>query len=672
MMTMEVNTWCDVNQRYLTAALADVREALERHISRQEDERRGHLDQESARHAMDEWAAPAPAPPALVTLCRTFGLSGFERDVLLLCAGIELGSDFASLCARAHGAPERRYPTFGLALAALPEAHWNALNSGAALRRWRLIELESGRPLTQSPLRIDERVLHYLTGIQYMDERLVGLVEPVKVSGELVPSHRALAERIANLWSLDREESVLPVVQLIGPDRMAKRAVAAEAATRCGLDLKAIDAYAIPLNASELEALIRLWEREAALSPSALLLDGDDADAPDAVRDRAMARIVQETRGPVLWSCRQPRPIWQRPILTVDVRKPKTREQQSIWRTALDATAHGLNGQIDRLVSQFSLSPTAVQAAVAEAVRRLPVDQRHAPGLSPKFETALWDACREQARRAMDELAQRIDTIADWHDLVLPEAQGRILHQIVMHVCHRVTVYETWGFAKKCARGLGISALFVGPSGTGKTLAAEILGHELRLDVYRIDLSTVVSKYIGETEKNLRRVFESAEDSGAILLFDEADALFGKRSEVKDSHDRYANIEINYLLQRLETYRGLAILTTNMKSALDPAFMRRIRFVVEFPFPDAAQREEIWRRMIPTDTPTEHLDMRKLARLNVTGGNIRNIALNAAFLAAEARQPVRMEHLREAARTEFAKLEKTLNSADVCDWGSRP
>ena len=232
----------------------------------------------------------------------------------------------------------------------------------------------------------------------------------------------------------------------------------------------------------------------------------------------------------------------------------------------------------------------------------------------------------------------------------------------------RTTVYEAWGFAAKGSRGLGISALFAGASGTGKTMAAEVLAGELRLDLYRIDLSQVVSKYIGETEKNLRRVFDAAEEGGAILLFDEADALFGKRSEVKDSHDRYANIEVSYLLQRMEAYRGLAILTTNMKNALDTAFLRRLRFIVQFPFPDAAQRAEIWRRIFPADTPTDGLDIAKLARLNVAGGNIRNIALNAAFLAADAGQPVRMGHLLRAARSEYAKLEKVPAAAEIGGW----
>jgi len=268
----------------------------------------------------------------------------------------------------------------------------------------------------------------------------------------------------------------------------------------------------------------------------------------------------------------------------------------------------------------------------------------------------------------MSDLAQRIESNATWEDLVLPDAQCQTLQEITAQVRQRVTVYETWGFGQQTSRGLGISALFVGASGTGKTLAAEVLAHELRLDLYRIDLSSVVSKYIGETEKNLRRVFDAAEEGGAVLLFDEADALFGKRSEVKDSHDRYANIEVSYLLQRMETYRGLAILTTNMKSALDTAFLRRIRFIVQFPFPDAIQRAEIWRRIFPPATPTEGLDIDKLARLNVAGGNIRNMAINAAFLAADEHEPVRMHHLLRAAQSEYTKMEKSLAEAGIGGW----
>jgi SpoVK/Ycf46/Vps4 family AAA+-type ATPase len=275
---------------------------------------------------------------------------------------------------------------------------------------------------------------------------------------------------------------------------------------------------------------------------------------------------------------------------------------------------------------------------------------------------------RVQARPRLDDLAQRIDSTATWDDLVLSEQQRQTLRDITAHVRQRANVYEGWGFAGKGGRGLGISALFSGASGTGKTMAAEVMANELKLDLYRIDLSAVVSKYIGETEKNLRRIFDAAEAGGAILLFDEADALFGKRTQVKDSHDRHANVEVSYLLQRMEAYQGLAILTTNLKDSLDTAFLRRIRFVVKFPFPDATQRALIWQRIFPSQTPTEGLEVNKLAKLNVAGGNIRNIALNAAFIAADAGEPVMMKHILAAAKSEYVKLEQILTDTETRGW----
>ena len=280
----------------------------------------------------------------------------------------------------------------------------------------------------------------------------------------------------------------------------------------------------------------------------------------------------------------------------------------------------------------------------------------------------LRNVSRRTLRGKLDGMAQRIEPGVGWKDLVLPESEKEQLREIALQVRNRTTVYQRWGFARTSGRGLGITALFAGQSGTGKTMAAEVLAAELGLDLYRIDLSAVISKYIGETEKNLGRIFDAADEGGAILLFDEADALFGKRSEVKDSHDRYANIEVSYLLQRMETYRGLAILTTNLKDALDPAFLRRLRFIVSFPFPDAASRESIWRHVFPPETPTKDLDPVKLAQLSVTGGHIRNIALGGAFHAAEEGEEVQMRHLLAAAKSELAKLERNVVPQEIKGW----
>ncbi len=655
MTTLSSETWERINHRALGMALARVRAALERYLAR--------TDRISS--TFDAPQTPEPdisgERSALETLCAAFRLSPFERDLLALCAGVELDAGIASLCAEAQGDPQRVSPTFSLALAALPGAHWSALAPDAPLRYWRLIEPAPGGLLTRAPLRIDERVLHYLTGISYLDERLRGLMTPIRVAEALLPSHQALADRIAEVWRRARG-GVLPLVQVCGDERATRQAIAAAACAAVGLAVHALNAAVMPSTVADVEALIRLWEREATLSASALLVECDDADPADTVRAGMLTWLIERIGGVVIVSARDRWRPTQRVTVTIDVRRASSREQRDAWRAALGAAADHLDGHVDLLISQFNLSAHAIRAASAEALGRAQEYAGH------DVARAVWDASRAQARPRLDDLAQRIESSVSWDDLVLPAAQRHLLRDIAAHVRQRARVYETWGFAARSSRGLGISALFAGASGTGKTMAAEVLANELHLDLYRIDLSSVVSKYIGETEKNLRRIFDAAEAGGAILLFDEADALFGKRSEVKDSHDRYANIEVSYLLQRMESYRGLAILTTNLKSALDTAFLRRIRFVVQFPFPDAVQRVEIWRRSFPPGAPTDGLDFEKLARLNVAGGNIRNIALNAAFLAADAGEPIRMVHLLRAARAEYAKLEKQLTEAEIAGW----
>lgn len=659
------------------AKLAIVREALEYQAAQMTHApAKGPIVASSAQspQVLASLTKNLSAPTALDQLCSTFGLSGFERDLLLLCVGMELDASFPALCANAQADPQRTYPTFSLALAALADPHWSALTPKAPLRRWRLLEIGAGKALSLSPLRVDERILHYLTGIQHLDERLIGLVKPLHPTGELVPSHRRLAERLAATWS-SSSATPLPVVQLCGEETAGKRAIAIAACTQLGLNLHLIPAHAIPTSSQDLNDLLRLWEREAILSSSALLLDYDEGDGIDAMRENAIAHVIETMNSPLVMTSRDRRRSRQRPLVTLDVSSPTPEEQRLLWQTALGAAATELNGQVDEIVAQFNLSTHLIQAACTEVQGRMQQqsavqgNQSLATLPSPgNLAATLWETCRVQVRPRLDELAQRIESSSTWDDLVLPEAQRQVLRDIAAHVRQRTQVYENWGFAGKGGRGLGISALFAGASGTGKTMAADVLAQTLQLDLYRIDLSAVVSKYIGETEKNLRRVFDAAEVGGVILLFDEADALFGKRSEVKDSHDRYANMEVSYLLQRMEAYRGLAILTTNLKDAIDVAFLRRIRFVVKFPFPDTTQRAEIWRRVFPANTPVAALDVNKLARLNVAGGNIRNIALNAAFLAADAREVVQMKHLLTAAKSEYAKLERTLTDAEVKGW----
>jgi hypothetical protein len=646
-MTSSNAGWLEANQAVLVSEIQRLADLLQAH---------GRGD------APPERPATEVSGSALGALAMAFDLTDFERDVLVLCAGIELDSRIAAVCAAAIGDPVRAYPTFGLALACLPGAHWSALRPSGPLRRYRLVEVAGGEgtPITQAPLRIDERVLHHLTGLSQLDQRLAALLEPIAAPIEPAPSQLDLGGRIATAWTAASSRDI-PVIQIWGGTASDQRTIAACACAKVGLSLRSTPAEGLPVDSRELAEFLDLWSREAALTSVCLLVDSTDVDRGDHSRQSAVSRLIEGSRFPLILCGREPRPTRQRTLIGFEAAPPSAAEQRAMWSQALGANASILNGQLAQLVTQFQLSPPRMRAACAEAVG-------HAREGSEDLATALWQACRVQARMPLDELAQRVVTEAGWDDLVLPEAQTQTLKEIEMHVRHRSRVYDEWGFAERSGRGLGITALFAGPSGTGKTLAAEVLASRLRLDLYRIDLSQVVDKYVGETEKNLRRVFDSAQQAGSCLLFDEADALFGRRSEVKDSHDRYANIEVGYLLQRMEAYRGLAILTTNLKESLDPAFLRRIRFVVDFPFPDAPLRAEIWRRIFPRSTPTEGLDHEQLAKLEMAGGNIRNIALNSAFLAAEEQAPVGMRHLLRAAQGEGAKLGRALTQGEVGSW----
>lgn len=640
-------------QRQLSAALDVARKRLARfaamagagNVAKADSELR---DACAVAEQIDrELAGPTP----LDVLCRACGLSSFERALLLLCAGVELDHEIETLCKELQGDGA---PTFSLALASLPAATWDALNPAAPLRHWHLIRLEAGSTLATRRLHIEEYILHFILGLDAMDERLMDLFEPVDSSRFITPSQRVTAERISGLWMNDPCE---PIVALAGSSPTSLRAVAAHAAQRSGLRLYSVDARDLPDTCSEQIIAARLWQRHAALTSCALLIEA----STDAVVDKVVA-FARRLRVTLFVVTSAPLRLHGRTIARIDVDKPGYDEQRALWREALGVRANGLDQEIDAVVAQFSFDADDILTIST----RMQVLAEASEGTSAREH--LWAACRRQARPRLEHLARRIEPRATWDDLIMDMGSKKILRHMVSQVRQKMRVYEDWGFAARSARGLGISALFAGPSGTGKTTAAEVLARELGLELYRVDLSALVSKYIGETEKNLRQVFDGAEEGGAILLFDEADALFGKRSEVKDSHDRYANMEVSYLLQRMEAYRGLAILTTNLRDSLDSAFTRRIRFVVEFPFPLAEVRVAIWQRMFPVDAPTEGLDFAKLARLNLAGGSIRNVALGGAFLAAEEGVPILMRHLQEAARHELSKLGRPAPERDLKDW----
>jgi hypothetical protein len=620
-------------------------------------------------------AASISSPPVLEQLCQRFSLSEFERYLLVFCAALEIDSRFPDLCADAHGVSHQYHPTFGLALSALPNPHWSAIAPDGPLRHWKLINLGSGNTLTNLALHIDERILHYLVGIKTVDPFLTEITELPQHSPSLIPSHQNLADNIEALWQLSASQCTPTIIQLCGPEIEDKTDIAQTVCHAFDRQVTLLNGHRIPLNLDDLAVFIRRLERECILEQRVLLFNCDDIDPSDQPRQAAIQQLLEEFQGFAIATTHSPLQGIKRSMIRFDVPKPKPQEQLLAWQTSVSELKSQLNGQgklipdsdqllqdLQTLTSQFQLSTSMIRRACTATVGQLTMQS------PPSLKQALWQNCRVQARPGLDELAERIESKLSWEDLVLPPIQKGTLQEVSAHVRQRSTVYEDWGFAAKNRRGLGITALFSGPSGTGKTLAAGVLANELNLDLYKIELSSVMSQYIGETEKNLQRIFNAAESGGVILLFDEADSIFGKRSEVNDAKDRYANLEVSYLLQRMESYSGLAILTTNLQSNMDPAFMRRLRFVTQFSLPDAAHRAEIWRRIFPSETPTEGLNIAKLAQLNTPGGNIRIIALNAAFIAADAGEPVQMKHILRATQTEYEKLGKSLTSVEISGW----
>ncbi len=590
-------------------------------------------------------------------LATKLGLDPFMRDLLLLAASVHLSPRIAPLCARLSGDPQGRVSA-AIAMATLPGADWAALRPDAPLRALRCLRLADPDRPTMSELLIDERILLALLGQDAIDERLAPLVAPVGTAGTLPPSALAMADRLAQRWHMMRAQEAAPILQLghgEGEEADA-RAIAAEVAARLGRRLFALAPANLPATVAERHGMAALWRREHLLGPVALLLElppdpapGDLAIAAD-LADRLDGLVM--VRGAGVLPCR-------RALMAEVLTRPNPVERHSLWIEGLGhETAARLNGKTEALAEQFELGPSAI-ARLSGLARGMEAEAAH---------ILLRGEARLAAQTRIAAIAEVIRPAAGWDDIVLPDDLVAILKGMVAQVRHRAAVHDGWGFAAKSSRGLGLAALFAGPSGTGKTLAAEVVARALDTDLVRVDLAGVVSKYIGETEKNLDRVFSAAEGSGAVLLFDEADALFGKRSEVANAHDRYANIEVSYLLQRMESYTGLTVLTTNQREALDHAFFRRLRFVLNFPFPDAATRRAVWAGAFPAETETEPLDFDRLARLNVTPGNIRTIAINAAFMAKADNGPVAMRHLHAAALIECRKLEHPVTAAELGGW----
>lgn len=611
-----------------------------------------HIDPDSAD------TIPEAAPPlsrSLKQLSQSFGLSSFEEKIVLLCAAMELEPTCHSLCAQIAQNPEQNYPTLVLALSLFTDASWEILSTYRPLIKWQLLQFEPHPSRLQARISLDRRVLNYLLDVQSMDEQLHPWVEPLPFKPVNLPGSQAkIAQQITSDWQSGNNK----LVQLCGSDDPGKTAIAQTLAQTLNLRLYQLQANNLPTDLRALSTLKQRWLREAILSQAILLIDCDDSYHRSSAQHNALSFWIKNLDIPLIISTQQRLSFTKRTCHTYDIKSLPHAEKRQLWEQCLGDRTTALNGHLEPIIAQFNLNSHTIQSACT-VVQDTPIEH---------LADELWRYCRSQARPQLDELAQRIDCTATWDELILPEREKSVLTSLSAQVKQRAKVYAQWGFSSKSSRGLGISALFAGPSGTGKTMAAEVLAREFKLDLYRIDLSAVSSKYIGETEKNLRRIFDAAESGGAVLLFDEADALFGKRTEVSSSHDRHANLEVSYLLQRMEAYQGLSILTTNLKDSLDQAFIRRLRFIINFPYPKKEARSEIWTNIFPQQTPTQGLDYKLLGQLDMAGGNIRSVALNAAFIAADADEPVMMKHILTAAQAECTKIGRALSRKEIASW----
>ena len=648
----------------------------------------------SLHRGRERQALDAGIPLRLPELAERLGLDDFERAVLLLALAPELDERYERLFGYLNDDMQRRWPTVRLALRLFtgsPEERnseaWK-LDPQAPLsdrRLLRCIDPEGPFPSVglSRGLRLEDRTLGFLLDrpvwtaadpvlAPYLESdeaddtgSCIGIAPPHSLQGDDRAS--AVAREINDLRDyLNTGPEPPPILALDGPDALLLRRTARFLADRRLLVLRGAAVAA----ASDPVDLVARALREVELEGLALLVENADALGQKGAPTLALDRLLRAScSSPRLLAAAEPWLLPETcrtaPVLSLHVPAPDLALRVELWRQALGEFADGLD--LGELAGRFRLRWAQIDGAAHHLRARL----GSRPQGTESVASTLYAACRTQCFVSLEGLAERLESVHRWDDLVVPPSVKAKLRGIESWLRYRHVVHHQWGFAERINAGRGMAVLFAGSSGTGKTMAAGILGRTLDLDLYRIDLSSVVSKYIGETEKNLAKIFEAAEASNAILFFDEADALFGKRSEVRDSHDRHANVEVSYLLQRMEQFDGIAILATNLTGNLDTAFARRLQVSVEFPFPSTADRERIWRRLFPEQVPqAEDVDLAHLAKqFGLSGGSVKNCALAAALTAATENKPVEMRHLVTAVAREYEKLGKPVTQGEFGGWG---
>ena len=641
------------------------------------------VDVEDLRRSASEWRALLDARAAasraagvalpLERLVDAFALTPAERAIVVLTLAPHLDRGYEKVFAYANDDATRKRPTVALALEALTDRRADAIALRPALEPRSTLVRQQILAVTEEPGTASPSLLAH--ALQLDPQVAATLLGPADAAPSLDPRLREVAqfatppeggpavdgERLAAV--LDRRHDAR--IYLGGRWQAEQRALATAGCRERDLAMIVVDSPALRA-ASDAERALRLLRRDARVAGAALYFErwDDDGEGNAEALGHLVGRELAEFGLPVFVAGRTARPATREPDfdLLADVPQPTFEDRRENWERALDG---GGPADLEPVAATFRLGAGEIVAAARMA--RSVADWRGAESIELED---LQSAARMQSQPRLSDVAQRIEARYGWDDIVLPPDRITQLREIAMQVLHQHVVYEDWGFAPKAALGRGVSALFVGDSGTGKTMAAEVIATALGLDIYKIDLAGLVSKYIGETEKNLARVFDEASSANAILFFDEADAVFGKRTEVRDSHDRYANIEVSYLLQKIEEYDGIVVLSSNLRANLDEAFLRRLKAIVDFPFPEEPDRRRIWELNVRATAPqADDVDLDFMARqFRVAGGNIKNIAVLSAFLAAEDGGPIAMRHLIRATRREYQKLGRLITQSDFGQW----
>ncbi len=616
-------------------------------------------------------------------LAGEFSLSETEQDILLLALAPELDLKYETLYGYLNNDVTRKWPTHDLALRLFANdeeqkvAVRRCLAPGATLFSNGLLQSISSASQHASWLAsgfsVAPALLHYLLGFSDLDSRVAGVFQQQSKNVQMMPAQQAAVTGIVNLLLHSR---AFPLIIFTGREGTG-RGTAAEAVCReLGIPLLRVDLTTLRASAEGFEKLLqsvllqqRLQSAGLYLERAEALFDEQGRPLPDS---RQVVRTLAQSTSPTFIAC-EVNFRWQdllsnQHVISFSFDDPDYETRLQLWKTALsESNVTVAECDLEALADRFALTPAQISCAAAAAVDRRALNPDSIDANAVASDTAaLFAAARSQSDQSLGNLAQKVRSVHTWDDLVLPRLTLQRVKEIAFAIQSRHIVYSDWGFGERIASGKGLKSLFAGGSGTGKTMAAGVIARELELDLYKIDLSGIVSKYIGETEKNLDRIFRAAQSSNAILFFDEADALFGKRSEVRDAHDRYANIEVAYLLQKIEDYEGVVILASNLSKNIDEAFSRRMHYVVEFPLPDERHREKLWRAMFPSQTPLgQDVDFQFLARkFPIAGGDIQNVALDAAFLAAHDGKVVTMKQLARALARQMTKQGKIPSATD--------